>query len=55
LPNVQVRPENRALAQALRLRSSAKGNEPLASGDPDPTKKERGSWLRQSFDHLLRR
>ena len=55
LPNVQVRPENRALAQALRLRSSPKGNEPLASGDQDQNNKERGSWLRQSFDHLLRR
>jgi hypothetical protein len=55
LPNVQVRPENRALAQALRLRSSSKGNEPLESGDKDQNNKEKASWLWQSFDHLLRR
>jgi hypothetical protein len=54
LPNVRVRPENHALAQALRLRSPQKGNEPPASSDAEPTKKEK-SWLPRSLDRLLHR
>jgi hypothetical protein len=50
LPNVRIRPENRALAQALRWGSGQRGSD--LSG-----REERGggSWLPNSLDRLLHR
>jgi hypothetical protein len=54
-PNVKLRPENRALAQALRLRSSQRINEPPSGGEKDPNKRERGGWPPQSLNRLSHR
>ena len=55
LPNITVRPENRALAQALRGRSSPKANVPSASSEKDQNKVEKRGWLPESLNQLLHR
>jgi uncharacterized protein involved in outer membrane biogenesis len=55
LPNVKIKPENRALAQLLRLISAERPGQPSAAGDESPTEKNRRQWLPESLDRLLRR
>ena len=50
LPDVRIRPENRALAQAFRWGSSEGGNEAA-----DLEKKDRRDWFRRPLDKLLNR
>jgi hypothetical protein len=52
-PNVKVRPENRALAQALRRGFSQKAGEPAAGAGKSVEKNERKGWLPQSLEQLL--
>jgi hypothetical protein len=47
-PNIQVRPENRALAQILGWRSAA-------SGEKDSEREEKRGWLPGSLERLLHR
>jgi hypothetical protein len=47
-PNIQVRPENRALAQILGWRSPV-------SGEKDPEREEKRGWLPGSLERLLHR
>jgi hypothetical protein len=51
LPNVKIRPESRALAQALGSRSS----EPVASGAKEQEKNEKTDWLPKSLEEWLKR
>jgi uncharacterized protein involved in outer membrane biogenesis len=50
LPNVNIRPENRLLAQALRWGSAQAAGEPAGTN-----KKERSEWFPQSLEKLLTR
>ena len=50
LPNVNIRPENRLLAQALRWGSAQGAGEPAGTN-----KKERSEWFPQSLEKLLTR
>jgi len=50
LPNVNIRPENRLLAQALRWGSAQGAGEPAGTN-----KKERREWFPQSLEKLLTR
>ena len=53
-PNVQVRPENRAVAQVLRRSFPQKAGEPPESGDKSIDKNERKNWLPESLEQLLK-
>jgi uncharacterized protein involved in outer membrane biogenesis len=53
-PNVQVRPENRAVAQALRRGFSPRPGDPAPGGTKSPEKNERKSWLPETLEQLLR-
>jgi hypothetical protein len=55
LPNVRVRPDNRALAQALGWRASQKANEPSPDGQRAEDEREKRGWLPQSLDQWLPR
>jgi AsmA-like C-terminal region/AsmA family len=55
LPNPRVRPENRALAQALRWRSPQKANVSSPSAEKDQNKGGTKGWLPESLDRLLHR
>jgi AsmA-like C-terminal region/Domain of Unknown Function (DUF748) len=52
-PKVQVRPENRALAQVLRRGFSSRAGE-TAPGDNKIEKEEREGWLPQALQELLK-
>ena len=53
-PNVKMRPENRAVAQALRRGFSPRPGDPAPGGGKSPEKNERKSWLPETFEQLLR-
>jgi hypothetical protein len=53
LSNVKIRPENRALAQALGSRTSA--NELERSMERETSKKDKSDWLPRSLEQLLNR
>jgi hypothetical protein len=55
LSNIKVRPENRALAQALGARTSEPANDPTGSIEGEPDKKRKRDWLPKSLEDLLRR
>jgi hypothetical protein len=55
LPNVRIRPENRALAQALGGRPTQKASEPGASVEEEQEQKERKPWLPKSLEQLMNR
>jgi hypothetical protein len=55
LPNVKIRPENRALAQALGGRAAQKSSEPEASGEKEPEQRDKRSWLPKSLEELMSR
>jgi hypothetical protein len=53
-PNVRVRPENRAVAQALRRSFPQKAGEPAPSAGKSTEKDERKDWLPESLEQLLK-
>jgi AsmA-like C-terminal region/AsmA family len=53
-PNVKMRPENRAVAQALRRGFSPRPGDPAPGGGKSPEKNERKSWLPETFEQLLK-
>ncbi|MGH7826379.1 MAG: AsmA-like C-terminal region-containing protein [Candidatus Binatia bacterium] len=55
LPNVKIRPENRALAQALGVRSPQTAEGATGSGEEEQEKRDKGEWLPKSLEELLRR
>jgi uncharacterized protein involved in outer membrane biogenesis len=55
LPNVKIKPENRALSQLLRLISTERPGQPSAAGEERSTADDRRQWLPESLDRLLRR
>lgn len=55
LPNVKIRPENRALSQLLRLISTERAGQPAADGKDTSTERDRRQWLPESLDRLMRR
>jgi hypothetical protein len=55
VPNVRIRPENRALAQALGWHSLPRGNDSAVDGESGDGKKEKGGWLPESLDQFLKR
>lgn len=55
LPNVSVKPENRALAQLLRLITSERSTQPPSGGEKEAAGREGRQWLPESLDRLLRR
>ncbi|HXF75435.1 MAG TPA: AsmA-like C-terminal region-containing protein [Methylomirabilota bacterium] len=55
IPDVKVRLENRALAQALRAGPSARGEDSDSSGKAGPEPKERRPWLPDALDQILQR
>jgi uncharacterized protein involved in outer membrane biogenesis len=55
IPDVKVRLENRALAQALRTGPSARGDEADASGKASQESREEKHWLPDALDRILKR
>jgi hypothetical protein len=55
LPNVTIKPENRALAQLLRLISSERSTQSPSGGEKGSADREGRQWLPESLDRLLRR
>jgi uncharacterized protein involved in outer membrane biogenesis len=55
IPNVKIRLENRALAQALRAGSSARGGDADGSGKPIQDSKEERKWLPDALERFLKR
>jgi AsmA-like protein/uncharacterized protein DUF748 len=55
LPNVAIKPENRALAQLLRLISSERSTQPGSEGEKEAADGAGRQWLPESLDRLLRR
>jgi hypothetical protein len=55
LPNVKIKPENRALSQFLRLISTERPAQPSAGGEESSAEHDRRQWLPESLDRLLRR
>jgi hypothetical protein len=53
-PKVQVRPENRALAQVLRRGFSSRAGETVPGGNKSVEKEEREGWLPQVLQELLK-
>jgi hypothetical protein len=53
-PKVQVRPENRALAQVLRRGFSSRAGETAPGGNKSGEKEEREGWLPQALQELLK-
>jgi uncharacterized protein involved in outer membrane biogenesis len=54
LPNVKIKPENRALSQLLRLISAERAGQGT-DGEERSTERERRQWLPESLERLLRR
>ena len=55
LPNVKIRPENRALSQLLRLISTERAGQQSAGEKDTSTGPDRRQWLPESLDRLMRR
>jgi AsmA-like C-terminal region/Domain of Unknown Function (DUF748) len=55
LSNIKIRPENRALAQALGARASDPGNEPAGEVETEHGKAGKRDWLPKSLEDLLKR
>jgi len=55
LPNIKIKPENRALAQLLRLISSERSDGSSAGGENESSDRDARQWLPESLDRLLRR
>jgi uncharacterized protein involved in outer membrane biogenesis len=55
LPNVKIKPENRALSQLLRLISTDRAGPSSADGNEKSAQHDRKQWLPESLDRLLRR
>ncbi len=55
LPNIKIKPENRALAQLLRLISSERSDGSSAGGEKGSSDRNGRPWLPESLDRLLRR
>ncbi len=53
-PNIKVRPENRALAQALRRGLPSRPGDPPAGTGKSPEKNEKKGWLPETLEQLLR-
>ena len=53
-PNVNFRPENRALAQVFRRSFPAKAGAPAAGEGKSPEKSESRDWLPESLEQLLK-
>ena len=54
LPNVNIRPENRAVAQVFRRSFSTKAGEPSSADTRSPGKSESKDWLPESLEQLLK-
>ena len=55
IPNVKIRLENRALAQALRAGSTARGDDKDAESKPGQEPKETKRWLPDALERFLNR
>jgi hypothetical protein len=55
IPNVKIRLENRALAQALRTGSPARGDDADAGNKPGQETKDGRKWLPDALERFLRR
>jgi AsmA-like C-terminal region/AsmA family len=55
LPNIKIKPENRALAQLLRLISSERSDSSSAGSENKSSDRNGSQWLPESLDRLLRR
>jgi hypothetical protein len=55
IPNVKIRLENRALAQALRAGSPARGDDTDAGSKPGQETKDGRKWLPDALERFLRR
>lgn len=55
IPDVKVRLENRALAQALRAGPPSRGDDADSSGKQDQEPRERKHWLPDALDRILKR
>ena len=53
-PNVKVRPENRAVAQALRRGFPPRPSDPPGGAGKSPEKNEKKGWLPETLEQLLR-
>jgi hypothetical protein len=53
-PNVNVKPENRAVAQVLRRSFPQKADEPAPGGGKSTEKNEKKTWLPESLEQLLK-
>lgn len=53
-PNVNVRPENRVVAQVFRRSFPPKAGDPAVSGNKSPEKSESRDWLPESLEQLLK-